>query len=170
MVYEIPVCCKISLEGRQPPLHFKITQPMGKQSFKFLKVFASYEVLEPLPGNCEMEFPNPKGGLIRIVGERGPKPSVKVFKQPFLYITFLSDINATVEVRPSFIDPAKANSLAYVTKMQTKQADGTVSGIDEPKLPPQKTMLEQFRENKQNYTDLKAMIEETKKKDNKDFG
>jgi len=31
-------------------------------------------------------------------------------------------------------------------------------------------MIEHFKSNKQNYTDIKAMIEETRKKDNAEFG
>ena len=31
-------------------------------------------------------------------------------------------------------------------------------------------MIEYFKNNKQNYTEIKAMIEETKKKENEDFG
>lgn len=54
--------------------------------------------------------------------------------------------------------------------MQNQKIDSSISGVDEVKLPPQKTMIAEFKSNKQNYTDLKAMIEETKKKDNHDFG
>lgn len=25
LIHEIPVCCKVSLEGQQPPLHIKVT-------------------------------------------------------------------------------------------------------------------------------------------------
>ena len=31
-------------------------------------------------------------------------------------------------------------------------------------------MIDDFKQNKQNYTDLKTMIEETRKKDNQNFG
>lgn len=74
MIHDIPVCCKISLENHAPPLHFKVTQLLpnhqqqNRQSYKFLKVFASYKEIEPLQGNCEMDFSTPPNGLIRIVG------------------------------------------------------------------------------------------------------
>lgn len=108
MIYDIPVCCKINLDGQLPPLHIKLVSLKGPKSFKYLKVFASYKEIEPMAGRCEMDFSAPKGGLIRLVGERGHKPSVKVFKAPFLYITFVSEVSTSIEVRPSFIDPSKA--------------------------------------------------------------
>ena len=45
-----------------------------------------------------------------------------------------------------------------------------MTGVDEPKIPPQKTMIECFRTGGQGYTDLKVMIEETRKRENSDFG
>lgn len=79
-------------------------------------MYSSYKEIEPMAGRGD-EIPVPKNGLIRVVGERGHKPSVKIFKSPFLYITFISEVSMSIEVRPSFIDPAKANSLAFVTQM-----------------------------------------------------
>ena len=57
-----------------------------------------------------------------------------------------------------------------MTSFDNNKMDNTVSGVDESKLPPQKTMIADFKSNKQNYTDIKAMIEETKKGGNADFG
>ena len=69
-----------------------------------------------------------------------------------------------------FIDPAKANSLKYVTAMQTGKLDATISGFEEPKVPPQRTMMNDFKTYKQNFTDLRTMIEETQKPENSNFG
>ena len=85
-------------------------------------------------------------------------------------MTFISSQGATIEVRPQFIDPAKANSLKFVTAMQTGKIDNIISGVDEPKVPPQRTMIADFKTNKQNFTDLRTMIEETKKTENCGFG
>ena len=75
-----------------------------------------------------------------------------------------------IEVRPSFIDPTKANSLKYVTALQTGKMDNSLTGVDEPKLPPQRTMISDFKTAKQNFTDLRTMIEETQKAENATFG
>ena len=69
-----------------------------------------------------------------------------------------------------FIDPAKANSLKYVTAVQTGKLDTTLNGLEEPKVPPQRNMLADFKRNKQNFTDLRTMIEETQKPENSNFG
>ena len=42
--------------------------------------------------------------------------------------------------------------------------------MDAPTVPPQPKMIEDFKQNRQNYTDLKTMIDETRKKDNQSFG
>ena len=168
LIYDIPVCCKISLEGQMPPLHIKFHSLNNKT--RHVRIYVSFKETEPMKDNCDQEFIEPKGGLVRIVGERGPKPNVKVFSEKMLYLTFLSSQSTTIEVRPQFIDPAKAGSLKFVTQIQVQKLDTSVTGVDEPKLPPQKTMIEYFKNNKQNYTEIKAMIEETKKKENEDFG
>ena len=123
-----------------------------------------------MPNNNEMEFIETPGCMLRFTGDRGPKPGIKIFRSNFLYITFISSVSATIEIRPQFIDSQKANSLKYVTTMDNKRYDQTVSGVDEPKLPPQKTMIANFLSSNQNYTEIKEMIEETKKRDNRDFG
>lgn len=49
--------------------------------------------------------------------------------------------------------------------------DSSHTGVDEAKVPPKTTMIADFKKkNKQNYNDIKTMIEETKKRDNADFG
>mmetsp|Transcript_16603 Transcript_16603/g.22427 ORF Transcript_16603/g.22427 Transcript_16603/m.22427 type:complete len:143 (-) Transcript_16603:1430-1858(-) len=48
--------------------------------------------------------------------------------------------------------------------------DTSVTGVDDSKLPPQKTMVSDFMRCKQNFSELKQMIEETQKKGNRDFG
>ena len=44
MFHEIPVCCKISLVGQQPPLHIKLT---GYDKDDHFVVYASYKDIEP---------------------------------------------------------------------------------------------------------------------------
>ena len=39
--------------------------------------------------------------------------------------------------------------------------DNTITGVDAPTLPPQKTMVNDFVECKQNFNELKSMIEES---------
>ena len=99
-----------------PPLHIKF-HSLNQKAAKFIRVYVSYRETEPMKNNCDQEFIEPKGGLVRIVGESGPKPSIKVFNEKMIYLTFLSSESTTIEVRPQFIDPAKAGSLKYVTKM-----------------------------------------------------
>ena len=108
--------------------------------------------------------------MLHFDGERGYRANTKIFSQHFLYISILSLTDTMVEVKAQFIDAAKSQSLAYVTKQQTKKLDTSMTGIDEPILPPQDKMIANFVGNKQNWLDLKAMIEETKKEENADFG
>ena len=107
---------------------------------------------------------------LRIPGVRGSKPNQHVFHQPFVYLTFISAIGVTIDCRPTFVDPAKANSAKYVISANPNKFDSSNTGVDEPKIPPQKTMIADFKSNKQNYTDIKTMIEETRKRDNESFG
>ena len=44
LTYDIPVCCKVSLEGQLPPLHIKI---MGVSKLDALSAFAAYKTNEP---------------------------------------------------------------------------------------------------------------------------
>ena len=60
--------------------------------------------------------------------------------------------------------------MKYVTALQTNKLDGSITGIDEPKIPPQRTMISDFKLSKQNFTDLRTMIEETQKPENVNFG
>ena len=62
-----------------------------------------------------MVFDQVRTQPIRIPGERGPKPTIKVFHSSFLYITFMSNRSTLIEVRPQFVDPLKANTIKYVT-------------------------------------------------------
>ena len=118
LIYDIPVCCKINLEGMVPPLHIKLSS-MTNKGFKFIKVFISYKESEPMAHNCDQEFDEPKGGLLRIVGDRGNKPGIKIFRSNILYLTFIASRTYTIEVRPQFIDASKAGSLKFITSMQS---------------------------------------------------
>lgn len=120
--------------------------------------------------NSEFIWLEVKGQQLRISGDRGPKPNTKIFRHNQLYLTFISNQGATIEVRPYFIDPAKANSLKFITAIQTGKIDNSISGVDEQKLPPQRTMMSDFKNHNQNFTDLRTMIQETKKGENQGFG
>ena len=93
-----------------------------------------------------------------------------MFNNSTLFITFISTEDIRIEVKPVFIDPAKANSLKYITSKNLNRFDSSATGIDEPKVPPQKNMIADFKNNKQNYNDLRTMIEESRKRDNESFG
>ena len=81
--------------------------------------------------------------MLRFSGERGPKPNTKVFNNQTLYLTFLSSKNAEVDVQPVFIDPLKANSLKFVTAVQTHKLDSSMTGED-PKAPSANAMMKDF--------------------------
>ena len=70
-----------------------------------------------------------------MLGEKGPKPNQKVFHSSIVYFTFFSKEGATIQVKPLFIDPSKANSLKYVTSHNLNKFDGSITGIDESKIP-----------------------------------
>jgi len=90
-------------------------------------------------------FENFEGNHIRIKGEKGgAKPGSKVFVSKWLYLTFESTLGGRLDLRPGFVDPEKANSLKYVTASNTNKLDKSLSGVDAPTVPPQKTMLASF--------------------------
>ncbi len=96
----------------------------------------SYRVYEPTSEKNDQSWLEFKGPILKIAGERGPKPNTKIFNTPALYLTFISQLGSNLEVRPSFIDPAKANSIKYVTSTQINKYDTSATGVDEPKIPP----------------------------------
>lgn len=73
-------------------------------------------------------------------------------------------------MKPLFVDQAKANTMKFVVAHDTNKQDTSTTGVDVPKLPPQKTMVSDFVSCKQNFNELKVMIEESQKKGNQDFG
>ena len=111
--------------------------------------------------------PYPRGEVLRFQGEKpGGKPGSKIFVSKFLYLTFISTKGSEIEVKAFFVDPAKANSIKYVTSHDTNKMDNSATGVDDSKLPPQKTMVNDFQRCKQNFTELKQMIDESQKKGN----
>ena len=52
MLYEIPVCCKINLEGQEPPLHIKIT---GYEKDDHFVVYTSYKDIEPTAESLDVQ-------------------------------------------------------------------------------------------------------------------
>ena len=77
MIHDIPVCCKISLEGQAPPLHIKVTGALKSVS---LNAYASYKVVEPSLSNSDQQWFEIRGQyMMRIQGERGNKPNLSIF-------------------------------------------------------------------------------------------
>ena len=142
LIYNIPTCCKISLEGQFPPLHIKV---MGVQKQDNISCFASYRDPEPSQTSSDMQFYNVRSQPIRISGEKGPKPTVKVFNTSYVYLTFLSSRSTTIELRPQFIDPSKAQTVKYVTSKDQQKFDNSNTGVDAPTVPPQPKMIEDFK-------------------------
>ena len=146
LIHDIPVCCKISLEGQSPPLHIKVT---GAYKSVSLNAYASYKVSEPSMSNSDQQWFEIKGQyMMRVQGERGNKPNIKVFSTNYLYVTFIASQSTTIEVRPQFIDPSKAQSLKYVTAAHTNKMDSSNTGVDEPKIPPKTSMIADFKKSK----------------------
>ena len=67
-----------------------------------------------------------------------------MFVSQYVYISFISSVGGEIEVKPVFVDPAKANSIKYVTGHDTNKMDSSETGVDTSKLPPQKTMVNDF--------------------------
>ena len=99
------------LDGQEPPLHIRVS---GVKEMDTLRVYASYKDSEPSAEKNEMRWFDFKAQLV-IRGDKGPKPNMRQFYASQLYLTFISSISTTIEVRPQFIDPTKANSLKYIT-------------------------------------------------------
>ena len=126
------MCCKISLEGQLPLLHIKI---QGVDQNDNLHIFGSYKDPEPsIKKHSHVWAPYKKGEVLRFQGEKGgAKVGQKVFTTKYVYVTFLSALGGTIEVRPVFVDQEKANSIKYVTAKDTNKID---AGIDESNKPP----------------------------------
>ena len=72
MKHDIPVVCKISLEGQQPPLTLKLS---GRTKNDNLNIYASFKDVEPTAKNNFMALKDCRKNLLRFEGERhGPKP------------------------------------------------------------------------------------------------
>lgn len=142
--HHIPVCCKISLEGRLPPLHFKIK---GVDKTDSMQIFCSFKDVEPSIDTPDVQayVPYKRGELLRFKGEKfGTKPGQKIFVSKFLYLTFLSSNGGEIDVKPLFVDPLKANTIKYITTNDVNKMDTSLTGVDAPTLPPQKTMVNDF--------------------------
>lgn len=87
LINDIPVCCKINLEGQNPPLHIKVS---GSEKKHKIQAFASYKEVEPTLDNAELIWLEIKDSQLRIPGERGPKPNTKIFRYNQLYLTLIS--------------------------------------------------------------------------------
>ena len=88
--YNIPVCCKISLQEHHPPLHFKIK---GVDKSDNMQIFASFKDVEPTVETPDVHCfaPYKRGEVLRFQGEKpGPKPGQKIFVSKFLYLSIIS--------------------------------------------------------------------------------
>lgn len=113
-------------------------------------------------------MPYQQGQILRFNGEKGgTKVGQKIFATKYLYLTFLSALGGQIEVRPIFVDQEKANSIKYVTAKDTNKMD---AGIEAAQAPPQKNMVNDFITCRQNFSELKMMIDESQKKGNQEFG
>ena len=74
-MHDIPICCKIILDGQEPPLHIRVS---GIKEIGTLSVFASYKDVEPSAERNEMRWYDFKSQLV-IRGDKGPKPNIRVF-------------------------------------------------------------------------------------------
>ena len=74
--YDIPVCCKIVLDGQEPPLQIKIN---GVKLEGNLKVFASHKVIVPSKENCDMRWIEFSNSLV-IRGEQTHKRGIEKFE------------------------------------------------------------------------------------------
>ena len=99
----IPVCCKISLEGMQPPLNLRVSFENEKEKRNNnLTVYGSFKVIEPCEEKNDMAYVPLKKPNINIPGERGPKPNIKIFTSNIIYFTFISQKGATINLKPIF--------------------------------------------------------------------
>ena len=78
----------------------------------------------------------------------------------------------TIEVRPQFNGPANPNSQKQVvTSLSNGKLDQSKTAVEQRNAKPDwDEMISEFKNSNQNFLDLKAMIDEAKKKGNKEFG
>ena len=55
IIYDIPIVCKVNLEGMLPPLHVKVNG-LSHGAHKEFKAFMSYKNTEPSAAKCEQEW------------------------------------------------------------------------------------------------------------------
>ena len=113
------MCCKISLEELSPPLNIRVSVVNSEnKKNNNLSVYASYKHFEPSEEHHDQAWVPCKRSVIPFPGERGPKPNIKVFPGNTLYVTFKSQLGATINVRPIFSE--------VQARMNTKQGgEGT---------------------------------------------
>lgn len=169
----IPACCKINLEDMCPPLNIRVTFDSDKERRNNnLSVFASYKAIEPKEDNHDMSWVPFKRHVIPIPGERGPKPNIKVFPGNTLYITFKSQMGATINVRPIFSEvQGRVGPKPSAEGQPNPARQELLAGLSEGReMPAQKTMISDFVNHQLNFKDMMMMISETRKKDNEGFG
>ena len=94
LLHNIPVCCKVSLEGQQPPLHLKLS---GVEKSDHFSVYGSYKDIEPSAESRDVQAYAPlwRGELLRFHGNKsGGRAGGKIFLAKYLYLTFKSAIGA----------------------------------------------------------------------------
>ena len=133
--------CRISLKGQTPPLHIRV---IGINPDDKVNVYASYKAVAPSAENFSQAFENFDSHHLRLAGEKGNKPGQRLFKSPWLYLSFVSTLGGKAELTPKFISQDKANSLKYITAKDTNKFDKSGTGVDAPAVPEQSTMLNCF--------------------------
>lgn len=102
-MHDIPVCCKISLEGQTPPLYIKVS---GLKKGDNLNIYTSYTHVDPSATNNSEAFPSFRGNTLRFNGEHnGPRVGTKIFVSKWLYLTLISSLGCSLELVPLFVDP-----------------------------------------------------------------
>ena len=144
LVYDIPFPCKIDLSNHNPPLCIKF---VNWKKTEHLAIYASYTNHLPLNGNCDISWlDHHKGESIKLNGGRGNQPNVKNFVSSVLYITFIARNTCSIDILPVFLSSDKAQNMKTLeSKQGTKVFDNFPGEGGDSKVPPQKTMIQDFQ-------------------------
>lgn len=102
LMYGVPVVCKVNLHGQTPPLQLKVRY----RSKGDLQMYASYFDTHPGP-NCSK---NDRHIAKPFKEKFGLEKGNKTFKQPLLYLSFVSEMGVQIQLNVQFLTVNQAEA------------------------------------------------------------
>ena len=94
-----------------------------------------------------------------MVGEKGPKSSIKIFRHPYLYINFTSRVGARILVSVQFFE----NIFKKRAAPRTIESRDNLDNEDRaPNTKPIAAQLSEFEQGIQKLSEVQAMVSEAR--------